>query len=301
MILREIFNSAYEYNIELDHRNVYLVQFRDRDGRYVEVEFLKNKFDIWTLEFTRDAAVKLTGEGDAPKILSTISRIVHEFLDKKLPAFLVFSAAKEDRARASVYRRMIMKGRLPEYQEIKYPDDRFKIPQDTEAFDEIWRLYRQAGGEDTAFMVIAHRDELVKEGLNEVFDRTPEYEVEVDSRSFFKTSQSIGDRRIVFTAERADYEDSWELQFKEVRNGRSTIELTGSGNELEVFSMVANSIIEFVQRYQPEKITFSAARDGARSSLYRRLMQRALKGYYPELDGRSGDQTSDFFTYVREH
>jgi hypothetical protein len=298
MILQEIFDSTYEYEVKLDHRGIYLVEFRDKDGRYIEVEFSKSKDqDIWLIEFTRDGSVVATGEGDAPKILSTVAAITQEFIDKKTPAFLVFSASKHDRARASVYRRMIMRKVLPYYVELKYPQYRFKVPFG-ETFDELWRLYRRSGGEDTTFMVIAHQDELKEALMTEVFDAKVEYEVTRQTAKHFQTKAEIGGRTIVFTALLDDGPNGayWDVAFEEYDGHLGTFKATGKGKAFEVLSMVKASLTELRDRYQPEIVYFTAdsTNGAARANIYRRMVGDVFNGYELEETKSEGDHVFIF-------
>lgn len=121
--------------------------------------------------------------------------------------------------------------------------------------------------------------------LNEILNKKIDYEVVRAVGTLFHTQATINDREIHFSA--IDEEDgSWELSFGEKKaGGKVSYGKTGSGGELEVFSMVKASIEEFVQRYQPEQMHFTADKDGdekgnTRADVYERLMKRfKIPGY----------------------
>lgn len=106
----------------------------------------------------------------------------------------------------------------------------------------------------------------------------------------FATRTVINGRKIVFMASQFDEtdEEPWTVIFTETQldqhgreKGDAQLDKTGSGGEFKVFAMVAASLREFVKRYDPHHLSFSAAiKDGAtRINIYRRLGERVLKGY----------------------
>jgi hypothetical protein len=143
--------------------------------------------------------------------------------------------------------------------------------------------------------------------LNELLDSKVKSEVQTETAGKFVVSALIGDakknneRRIVFSASlEEDEENAWEVAFYELKDGVKTYSLTGRGDELKVFSFVSAALQEFIDRYHPEVFSFSADKDGdsdTRASLYKRLMDKNLKGY-------EGTQTkmksSTMFSYTRK-
>ena len=86
--------------------------------------------------------------------------------------------------------------------------------------------------------------------------------------------------------------DEWQVEFH--RNNSQ--EITGEGDAQRIFATVLNSIHEFIEKEDPERIRFSASKEDesgqitntSRSSLYTRLVKR-----YAGQWGYSVD-TSDF-------
>lgn len=121
--------------------------------------------------------------------------------------------------------------------------------------------------------------------LNELLDRKVKYHVVEKEHHKFATGAKIGGRTIVFEASYDIHEHLWTVQFEEFseKNELGSYDVTGSGNELEVFSMVKASMEEFIGRYTPDQVTFSAAKkDGKtnRADLYTRLLDRfKIPGY----------------------
>ena len=112
----------------------------------------------------------------------------------------------------------------------------------------------------------------------ESFDSNVESNTEYASNGIFKKRAIIGDREIFFTAN-CGYNDTWDIEFSEKSLNGNRFEYkfgkTGSGNEMQVFAFVIDSVKELVSRYYPNRIEFSAAtEDGSRSSLYSRLLKK---------------------------
>lgn len=143
--------------------------------------------------------------------------------------------------------------------------------------------------------------------LQELLNTDVKYKVTRASSGSFKTRATIGKRDILFTASKSDHPDgldSWSLEFEQIsvdRSGRKefTFRKTNGGKPFEVFSMIRASIEEFLQRYHPEEIRFSAEKDDdgddTRPQVYKRLLAKALPSY--ELIDEDDDHGEVFFTY----
>lgn len=117
--------------------------------------------------------------------------------------------------------------------------------------------------------------------LKEILNSKIEYEVITHSGDEFRTAANIGDRSIIFTALFISDDEGWEIGFKEVKkSGTSSHQVTNSGKEYDVFSMVKDSLLDFIRRYDPEEFYFSAEKDdedppsNVRADLYDHLVRR---------------------------
>jgi len=121
--------------------------------------------------------------------------------------------------------------------------------------------------------------------LNELLDRKVKYHVVEKEHHKFATGAKIGDRTIVFEAQYDPAEHTWEVTFEEFseKNELGSYDVTGSGNELEVFSMIKGSMEEFIGRYTPDQVVFTASKKTGKSNradLYTRLLNRfKIPGY----------------------
>jgi hypothetical protein len=82
------------------------------DGSELIVLFMAQGDNKWMVEFERDENMEITGEGDAPRVFATVLTAMRQFIAKKKPAMLNFSAEKEDDptgSRARLYDRMLQR------------------------------------------------------------------------------------------------------------------------------------------------------------------------------------------------
>jgi hypothetical protein len=80
------------------------------DGSELIVLFMAQGNNSWMVEFERDENMEITGEGDASRVFATVLAAMQQFITKKKPARLNFSAEKEDDptgSRARLYDRML--------------------------------------------------------------------------------------------------------------------------------------------------------------------------------------------------
>ena len=144
--------------------------------------------------------------------------------------------------------------------------------------------------------------------IQELMDSKVQYDVIKDNASIFKTRAKIGDRFIEFSATELGADGNggveWDVAFYETkdRNSRLTFARTGSGDELKVFSMVIASFKEFMDRYHPTAISFSADKDGesdTRAKLYARMASKYLKGWKADKIEQGSSNTTQF-RYTKE-
>ena len=136
------------------------------------------------------------------------------------------------------------------------------------------------------YSVSATDKELSLESLNSKID----YEVTVETNNRFKAKATINGREITASFS-LDDDNFWIYEFTEGSN--RTVKLTGSGGEFQVFSFIRELLEEFVQRYQPEGIKFSADKsDKGRAELYYKMLQKLkLPKYELEKDASPEDET----------
>lgn len=124
--------------------------------------------------------------------------------------------------------------------------------------------------------------------LKELLDTDIDYKVIRATPKSFNTRATIGENDILFTAYKVRDDEglnAWMIEFAQVSTDagheKFTFRKTGTGMPFHVFSMIKKSIEEFLERYQPDEIHFTAeTSDGAaRLQVYKKLFARALKSY----------------------
>ena len=67
------------------------------------------------------------------------------------------------------------------------------------------------------------------------------------------------------------------------------------------YFLVKLSIIEFIQRYSPERIVFTSAKDdGNRTNLYRKMIEKFSKGHGYVINDIEDISDSHHFTLIKE-
>lgn len=132
----------------------------------------------------------------------------------------------------------------------------------------------------------------LQQELAEAFDSTVQSQITAQTPQQFQTVAKIGDRVIIFNAVKEEHE-SWGVSFIEKskkarditdwippKSDRETYKVTGSGNQMQVFSFVIQSIQKFLSLYHPNRMVFTALKEGNRAVLYGKLLSRVkLSGY----------------------
>lgn len=136
------------------------------------------------------------------------------------------------------------------------------------------------------------------EVLNEIFNSDVPGKVTKRTATVFQTRATIGERDIIFDGEGRDGE--WEIAFTEnhPKTG-STFGKTGSGNELQVFSFVLESLQLLISVYAPALVEFTSEKsDGNRTQLYSRIAKKVkIPGYHLDV---KDNVHRDVFKIIRD-
>ncbi len=112
--LDETFDQPYDYTWDEQTNEAWHGQFITKTNDYVEVE-IQSWGKYWRIEFTRsgDSGIsdsKITGEGDAMRIFSTVIAMMGEFIRDIRPNIIKFSAEKSEEdseSRSKLYTRIV--------------------------------------------------------------------------------------------------------------------------------------------------------------------------------------------------
>lgn len=117
-----------------------------------------------------------------------------------------------------------------------------------------------------------------KNFLNELFTKPSKFTKKVDKKnnepiSYYYKSTINGKELIVgvLRINEKDYKNSWELYF----SVDDDTDITGEGDELDIFSTVLSIIEDFIKTEKPDIIEFSVdPNEETRVSLYDRMVKR---------------------------
>jgi hypothetical protein len=105
----ESFNQPYKLKWEKSEFGSYDALAKLSDGTNLSIMFNNEGDDEWHVEFYRNNSQEVTGEGDAHRVFATVLTAIHQFIQKKHPWRIIFSASKDvqpgqrDQSRANLY------------------------------------------------------------------------------------------------------------------------------------------------------------------------------------------------------
>ena len=110
--LTEAFNQPYKLKWEKSDYGDYDALAKLDDGTHLSIMFNNEYKKNWMVEFYRNNSQQVTGEGDAQRIFATVLHAIGQFIKKKKPTSIFFSAVKEDDptgSRAKLYDRLVQR------------------------------------------------------------------------------------------------------------------------------------------------------------------------------------------------
>lgn len=122
--------------------------------------------------------------------------------------------------------------------------------------------------------------------LYELFDNQQALQFQDDYEEITTVAQLSDNKplRVTFTPQEDPEQKIYVVGFDRPREGRAagdrTYTKSGEGNEVEVMSTVVNAIGQFIRKFNPNQLRFTAYkpdeddRSNSRSSLYNRMVQR---------------------------
>jgi hypothetical protein len=111
--------------------------------------------------------------------------------------------------------------------------------------------------------------------ISEIFTSSAEVTVVKAKPNLFATRSAVLNNRVVIFMAAQDEPTTWTIDFHEKGPKGVTYKKSGSGKEVEVFNFIIKSVQEFVNRYQPENVSFTSDKsDENRTDLYRRMVAR---------------------------
>ena len=99
--LEEAFDKPYKLKWEKGEHGDYDALATLDDGTYLSIMFNNEFKNNWMVEFYRNNSQEVTGEGDSQRVFATVLTAIGQFIKKKKPVSLFFSAVKEDDPKGS--------------------------------------------------------------------------------------------------------------------------------------------------------------------------------------------------------
>lgn len=226
--------------------NTFWVYFDGHDGDKVELTFIDDQ-----------RSDEITGRGDSFKVFATVADIVREFMSKRSPSMLVFTA--EEPSRIKLYARLA-KNLASELGA--------NLSTGNQGSTRVFRIIPDRSHEEEG--------DLNEHQLNELFDSRGRVRWDRDSpMSTAHFSMGSEDYTVMFWHGR----DGTNISFMMAREGqKDDTGLTGSGNSFKVFAQVSQIILEYIGQDRPERFDFQG--DGAsRIKLYDKLSNLLVKKF----------------------
>ena len=233
------------------------------DGSELIVLFMSQGDNQWMVEFERDENMEITGEGDAPRVFATVLTAMRQFIAKRKPAMLNFSAEKEDDptgSRARLYDRMIQRyitGTGYDLTRQDYPGGA------TYTLTQIQKPVKQPKQEPA----------VAQDQINELGNAPADYKANRKRKNslfhatveghwvdvFFDRSEFNGTLHITFTVN-GDY----DAPSQPTSASKSTVKILST-----VLSVIKQKLPEYIKKSRPPGISFTSKQDN-RTSLYRK-------------------------------
>ena len=233
------------------------------DGSELVVLFMSQGDNQWMVEFERDENMEITGEGDAPRVFATVLTAMRQFIAKRKPAMLNFSAEKEDDptgSRARLYDRMVQRyisGTGYTLTRQDYPGGA------TYTLTQIQKPVKQPKQEPA----------VAEDQINELGNAPADYKANRKRKNslfhatveghwvdvFFDRSEFNGTLHITFTVN-GDY----DAPSQPTSASKSTVKILST-----VLNVVKQKLPEYIKKSRPPAISFTSKQDN-RTSLYRK-------------------------------
>ena len=233
------------------------------DGSELVVLFMSQGDNQWMVEFERDENMEITGEGDAPRVFATVLSAMRQFIAKRKPAMLNFSAEKEDDptgSRARLYDRMVQRyisGTGYTLTRQDYPGGA------TYTLTQIQKPVKQPKQEPV----------VAEDQINELGNAPADYKANRKRKNslfhatveghwvdvFFDRSEFNGTLHITFTVN-GDY----DAPSQPTSASKSTVKILST-----VLNVIKQKLPEYIKKSRPPGISFTSKQDN-RTSLYRK-------------------------------
>ena len=286
--LAELWTQPYELTSRVTgpaNMEYYFNTKDNRPGRIVFDSFLDTDDGglhvvLVIVHFYIDNLFHTSGKGDSIAIFSTVVAACRDYLRRYKPPVVSFET--DDPKKRNLY--VKMSGMFPDYVIYPYP----QWGQDPVVGDEIFNSLMDGNAKDA---VVLHRRNydpkktrmyIDEKGVAEAFDQPYNLKWEKgDHGNDHDALVLLPDGTYLTIMFNEDDEDQYSVEFW---RGHSQ-SVTGEGDSQRIFSTVLAAIAEFIKKYHPRSLAFTAAKEdeseettNSRTKLYDRLVQRYASG-----------------------
>lgn len=244
------------------------------DGSILGVSFVEEGTSgRWEAVFGRNESIDATGTGDQFRVFSTVSDVIWSFVATKSPIEIKFSAAKSENGRAiesriKLYRRMC---------QLEAPKRGYSV-KEKETNKKIWFIMTKKSIHLNESLTMSYPWEWTREGR-----------LKMEAQFVMNNEDLV---RVFMTN---DGESNWSINFS--RN--CSFGKTGAGDQFHLFSTILKILDDFIRRFKPNTIKFSADKgddgsDLSRTRLYLRLCKSLASRYGYTFDHESSFQRTKF-------
>jgi hypothetical protein len=255
----EAFNQPYDIRWSKGDHGDYDAFARLEDDSSLDIGFLDQQHNSWMVDFFRDSSTEVTGEGDAYRVFATVLTAMRQFIDKRKPAKLNFSAEKNDDptgSRAKLYDRMIQR---------YIGDTGYTITRNDYSDAITYTLTRIKP----------------QQQLTELGDSPSEYKPNSKrKRSLFHST--VDNHWVDVFFDRSEFNDTLHITFSIDGNyDKPRLPIHASKSIVKIMSTVLNIIKrelpEYMRKARPPSLSFTAKEDN-RASLYRKYFVPTIQG-----------------------
>lgn len=265
--LNELGDSIYPYNWGEKDDDRWMGKFLTADKKVVSfiADLYNKKSNTWAVKFKKSNTYFLTNEGDAYKVLTTLQKMLIDFIERMKPN-IVRVVADKDKADTENG----LSNRMKVY------DRGLKS-----LADKINYSLTKSNLDDYIYYILTRK----KDKINEVGNSSYDYEIKTNSIDIFRAEFYTNDNIYVdFFAVYFNQDDIWDIAW----TADHDLGVTGKGDQFAILSTIMKIMERFILTKNPKKISFTSdkirnvntgGRNSARTKIYKRAMDILTKKY----------------------
>jgi hypothetical protein len=257
-IINELFNKPAELTYSSTDRSL-SADFTIDDGKYCVYGVYWASTKIWEIGFTRDGEYTMTGTGHEFEVMATVKEFLIKFITEREPKIFKFSADMSHASRVRLYDRLA--NQISSTFGYQFTTDQNKLLK-------VYTFTKSVMSESQV--------------VNELFDKVAPLKYECADGYLVTATFEIDEENYEVYARYWAYDKSWEVAFTD---SKGEYNLTGNGQQYEVFGTVKAFLQDFIRMNEPRKFRFSSKlSEASRLKLYARLSQQIARAFNYKLE-----------------